>query len=85
MSKHRIWRYLGDLRCPCHRCYGKVYASGRGDNIVLRVQCKTTGKIWMKTLYSHWVEEPDFNKYADERHQELRMIAERLKGGDNRE
>ncbi len=80
MAKHRIWRYLGDLRCPCHRCYGKLSVSGRGDNMVLRLTCKTTGKIWMKTLYGHWVEEEEFSKDNDDWHRSLKALADELKG-----
>lgn len=78
----RVWRYLGDVRCPCHGCYGKLSVSGRGDNMIERLTCKVTGKIWMKTPYSHWVEESDFNETEDERHKDLRCIASQLKGGE---
>lgn len=81
MARHTVWKYLGDLRCPCHRCYGRIWAKGRGDRMVLRLQCKSTGKIWMKTLYSRWYSEEEFNKYNDERYAELRDLALRLKGG----
>ena len=74
--KQRIWRYLGDLRCPCHRCYGKVYASGRGNTMVLKVKCRTTGQIWMKGVYEHWVTEQEYIA----RFEELDMIVKRLKG-----
>lgn len=77
----RVWRYLGDLRCPCHNVYQKTYASGRGDNIILRMKCKATGKIWMKTLYSHWVGENEFNECDDARHEDLERMALQLKGG----
>lgn len=71
--KSRVWTYIGDMKCPCCGKYNKVLSNGKGDKQVMKITCKTTGIIWLKSisLYCHWFivddVETEMNKIKEER------------------